>query len=139
MATIVEFMDNESFSFGSKQYMKEVPPTKEAIFSFRGQPELVETEYGEKYSFPISLHRHPSYPLLEALVKEGKPEPIDMEWQSKCQSARQLYDAITKQDNLSDGLPNANKFYKKLMKHYNESKWYLVRFDNGAYFLEVQQ
>ena len=62
-----------------------------------------------------------------------------MEWQSKCQSARQLYDAITKQDNLSDGLPNANKFYKKLMKHYNESKWYLVRFDNGAYFLEVQQ
>jgi len=125
------FMDNESFSFGSKQYMKEVPPTKEAIFSFRGQPSIEETEWGEKYTFPITLHSHPSYPLLEALGKEGDPEPIDMEWQSKCQSARQLYTQLTKEDTFKA------KFTTELKKAYDKSKWQLTRFDTGAYFLTV--
>ena len=123
-------MTKDSFGFGSKPCMKEVPPGAEAVFTFRGEPKLVETEYGEKYSFPITLHSHPSYPLLQALVAEGKPEPIDMEWQSKCQSARQLYDGLTASKDLS--------WKKDLEKAYNKSKWQLTRFDNGAYFLEVQ-
>jgi hypothetical protein len=131
------FMDNDSFGFGSKPYMKEVPPTKEAIFSFRGQPELVETEYGEKYSFPITLHSHPSYPLLEALNKEGNPEPSDMEWQSKCSAAKQLYHGLEK--HIMKHVDKLTKFDKQLEKHYNESKWQLTRFDTGAYFLTVVQ
>ena len=118
-------MDNESFGFGSKPYMKEVPPTKEAIFSFRGQPSIEETEWGEKYTFPITLHSHPSYSLLE----DG---PIEMEWQSKCSAAKQLYTPCI--------IPKGKKqtdFQTKLLKAYQESKWQLTRFDTGAYFLTV--
>ena len=125
-------MDSQSFGFGSKPYMKEVPPTKEAIFSFRGQPSIEETEWGEKYTFPITLHSHPSYPLLEALDKEGTPEPIDMDWQSKCSAAKQLYTQCI--------IPKGKKqtdFQTKLLKAYQESKWQLTRFDTGAYFLTV--
>jgi len=116
----LENKNNSGFGFGSRPYMKEVPPTKEAIFSFRGQPEIVETEYGEKYSFPIILISHPSYETL----------PQEMEWQSKCMSARQLYDGLnaTKKD-LS--------WKEDLDKAYKKSKWQLTRFDNGAYYLSV--
>jgi len=111
--------------------MKEVPPTKEAIFSFRGQPSIEETEWGEKYTFPITLHSHPSYPLLEALSKEGNPESLEMEWQSKCSAAKQLYNScIIKGKRQTD-------FQTKLLKAYQESKWQLTRFDTGAYFLTV--
>jgi hypothetical protein len=125
-------MDNESFGFGSKPYMKEVPPTKEAIFSFRGQPSIEETEWGEKYTFPITLHSHPSYPLLEALGKEGNPEPLEMEWQSKCSAAKQLYNSCL----IKKGKKQTD-FQTKLLKAYQESNWQLTRFDTGAYFLTV--
>ena len=105
--------------------MKEVPPTKEAIFSFRGQPSIEETEWGEKYTFPITLHSHPSYPLLE----DG---PIEMEWQSKCSAAKQLFLQI-----MNPTLNEDETWSKKLEKAYQKSKWQLTRFDNGAYFLTV--
>jgi len=133
-------MDNESFGFGSKPYMKEVPPTKEAIFSFRGQPSIEETEWGEKYTFPITLHSHPSYPLLEALGKEGNPEPLEMEWQSKCSAAKQLYNSLMKKEQSTVSavaVGNKDDFLSKLKKAYDKSQWQLTRFDTGAYFLTV--
>jgi len=120
-------MSDESFGFGSKPCMKEVPPGIAATFTFRGDPKLVETEYGEKYSFPITLISHPSYDTF----------PIKIEWQSKCQSAKQLYNGIVEKNQGS--LPQSNEFYKKLTKHYKESAWTLTRFDTGAYWLEVNQ
>jgi len=116
-------MKDNSFGFGSKPCMKEVPPGATAVFSFRGLPELVETDYGEKYSFPITLISHPSYPLLE----EG--DSMDMEWQSKCQSAKQIWNILNSVD-ITD-------FNKLAIKHYKESNWVLTRFDTGAYWLEV--
>jgi len=110
--------------------MKEVPPGAEAVFSFRGDPELVETEYGEKYSFPITLISHPSYPLLA----DG---PINMLWQSKCQSAKQVYRGLMEHDTIDAAIQD-DKFHKKLKKHYEESTWQLDRFDTGAYWLEIQ-
>jgi hypothetical protein len=101
----------ENFSFGSKPRMKEVPPGTEATFSFNGVPEIVETEYGEKYS----------YPLLE----DG---PIDMSWESKCQAAKQLF------NDLND---SKTKYHKELKQAYLEKKWQLTRFDSGAYWLDV--
>jgi len=118
-----------SFGFGSKPCMKEVPPGATAEFTFRGDPELIETEYGEKYSFPITLISHPSYPLLA----DG---PMDMDWQSKCQSAKQVYNGIVEKNQGT--LPQSDEFYKKLKKHYEDSTWRLDRFDTGAYWLEIQ-
>ena len=111
----------ENFSFGSKPRMKEVPPGTEAIFSFNGEPEIVETEYGEKFSFPITLISHDSHPLLE----DG---PIDMSWESKCQAATQLLKEL---DNTK------SKFHKELLQAFTESKWQLTRFDTGAYYISV--
>ena len=111
----------ENFSFGSKPRMKEVPPGTEAIFSFNGEPEIVEKEYGEKFSFPITLISHDSHPLLE----DG---PMNMTWESKCQAAKQLY------NDLND---KKYKYNKELKQSYNEYKWQLTRFDTGTYWLDV--
>ena len=59
----------ENFGFGSKPRMKEVPKGTEAIFSFNGEPEIVETEYGEKFSFPITLISHDSLSTLSNALK----------------------------------------------------------------------
>ena len=115
-------MTKDSFGFGSKPCMKEVPPGQTAVFSFRGLPELIETDYGEKYSFPITLISHPSYPLLV----DG---PLEMEWQSKCQSAKQIWNILNQVD--------TSEFQTKVVKHYNNGNWVLTRFDTGAYWLEV--
>ena len=112
---------NDKFGFGSKPCMKEVPAGQTAVFSFRGSlPTMVETEYGEKYSFPITLISHPSYDTL----------PLKMDWQSKCQSAKQLFNGLNDKD---------YSLHKELKKHYRESAWTLTRFDTGAYWLEVNQ
>jgi len=117
----------DTFGFGSKPCMKEVPPGATATFTFIGEPELIETDYGEKYSFPINLISHPSYDTL----------PLKMDWQSKCQSAKQVYNGIVEKNQGT--LPQSDEFYKKLKKHYKESAWTLTRFDTGAYWLEIIQ
>jgi len=117
-------MQKDTFGFGSKPCMKEVPPGANAVFTFRGDPELVETDYGEKYSFPITLISHPSYETL----------PLDMDWQSKCQSAKQVFIGLSEHEGTIEG-----SFQRKLKKHYKESSWVLTRFDTGAYWLEINQ
>ena len=120
-------MQKDTFGFGSKPCMKEVPPGATAVFSFRGLPELIETEYGEKYSFPITLISHPSYPQLDG------PDmlTLDMDWQSKCQSAKQIWEILNQVD--------TSQFQKDVVKHYNKGNWVLTRFDTGAYWLEIEQ
>jgi len=126
----MEQKDN-SFGFGSKPCMKEVPVGQHAIIQFGAAPELTETEYGEKYSFPMILISHPSYPLLA----DG---PIVMEWQSKCSSAKQLFNEYY--DTPKDGAAKSKiSFHNELRSHYKKSQWRLTRFDNGAYWLEIEQ
>jgi hypothetical protein len=111
----------QNFTFGSKPRMKEVKPGTEAIFRFLGIGKVVDTEFGEKISFPISLISHDSYPLLE----DG---PIEMAWESNSQASKQL---------LKDLSDEKGKYHKDLVKAFNENKWQLTRFDTGAYFLSV--
>ena len=121
----------ENFSFGSKPRMKEVPPGTEATFSFNGVPEIVETEYGEKYSFPITLISHDSHPLLE----DG---PMNMNWESKSDAAKQLYNDLSEEILVDDpDVKYKTKFQKKLKQAYKERKWQLTRFDTGTYWLDV--
>jgi len=132
--------DKSKFSFGSIPVMREVPPGMDARFRFTGPGKIVETEqYGEKLSFPISLSFHPSYdtlaPLPDNVVDREKKEAelagqtIECNWQTKCQSAKQLMKQLNEQ-------PGDN-FTKELKQHYEKSEWQLSRFDTGAYWLEV--
>jgi len=132
--------DKSKFSFGSIPVMREVPPGMEAKFRFTGPGKIVETEqYGEKLSFPISLSFHPSYdslaPLPDNVVDRDKKEAelegqtIECNWQTKCQSAKQLMKQLNEQP--------GDKFTNELKQHYEKSEWQLTRFDTGAYWLEV--
>ena len=132
--------DSSKFSFGSIPVMREVPPGMDARFRFTGPGKIVETEqYGEKLSFPISLSFHPSYdtlaPLPDNVVDREKKEAelegqtIECNWQTKCQSAKQLMKQLNEQP--------GDKFTKELKQHYEKSEWQLSRFDTGAYWLEV--
>ncbi len=131
--------EKKTFSFGSIPVMREVPPGLHAKFRFTGPGKIVETEmYGEKLSFPISLSFHPSYDTLPPLpddikareAKEAQLEgqTIECNWQTKCQSAKQLVKQL--------GDPS-DKWSKELNEHYEKSEWQLTRFDTGAYWLEV--
>ena len=107
-------MVKDKFTFGSDPKMREVPPGTEAKFQFGGAPSLVETEWGEKYSFPIVLFSHDSYDSL----------PINCSWESKSMVAKEVYNAYNNQD------------LKDFRAAYKSSKWQLTRFDTGQYFLD---
>ena len=108
-------MVKDKFSFGSNPKMREVPPGTEARFRFNGPAEIVDTEWGEKYSFPIVLISHDSYDSL----------PIDCQWESKSMVAKEVFNAY------GEGIKNAD-----FNKAYKESNWQLTRFDTGQYFLD---
>ena len=108
----------DKFSFGSDPKMREVPPGTEAKFQFGGSPSIVETEWGEKYSFPIVLFSHDSYESF----------PINLVWESKSMVAKEIYMAYNNSEDLS--------YVKAFKEAYKSSKWQLTRFDNGAYYLD---
>jgi hypothetical protein len=118
-------MENDAFSFGNKPRMKEVPPGEEAVFRFNGKPEIVNTEYGDKYSFPITLISHDSHPLLA----DG---PMNMDWESNSQCAKQFY------LELNDKKIMNTKYGIALKAAFDNREWKLVRFDNKSYFITVK-
>ena len=108
-------MSGNKFSFGSASRMKEVPAGEYAELKFSGKMENIETEWGEKCSFEVTLFSHPSY---ESIPKEG----LETLWESKSSCATQLMSAA------SEGLPDLTKALKE--------KWKLIRTPEGTYFLE---
>ena len=108
-------MRPEKFKFGSASVMREVTPCQHAEITFSGKMEKVETDWGEKCSFEITLFSHPSY---ESIPKEG----IETVWQSKSLCAEQLMLAA------SQGLGDLTKALK--------NRWKLIRNEQGTYFLE---
>ena len=112
-----------AIEFGHKPKMSEVPAGTEAILSFNGDPELVETKYGPKIQFPITLYSHDSYPILS----DG---PMDTIWETKADAGTHLYEILT--DTESD-------LHKEVTKHYKDkTKWQLTRFDTGVYHLTIK-
>ena len=106
-------MTEKKFSFGTNPSMREVPPGTEAKFSFNGLPTLIETEWGQKYSFPIILISHDSYDSL----------PIKCNWESKSMVAKEIFDEYGKNNTT-------------FIKAYKKCEWQLTRFDTGAYWLD---
>tara|TARA_Y100001963_G_scaffold41075_1_gene57587 strand:+ start:131 stop:463 length:333 start_codon:yes stop_codon:yes gene_type:complete len=108
-------MVKDKFTFGSTSVMREVPPGQSAVISFTGKMENVETEWGDKCSFEVTLYSHPSY---DSIPKEG----IESIWQSKSQCATQLLNAA------SQGIDDLTKALKE--------KWELIRSEEGTYFIQ---
>ena len=108
-------MAKKNLPFGSTSVMREVPPGSHAVISFTGKMSAVDTEWGEKCSFNITLYSHPSY---ESISDNG----IETIWQSKSQCAEQLLRAA------SEGMPELTKALKE--------KWKLIRTEEGTYFIE---
>jgi len=151
-------LEKESFGFGIRPTMDEVPPGMHAIFRFTGPGKWINTpKYGKKYTFPVEVSYHPSYdtlpPLSSNVVDRDKKEAqlegqtVKCEWETKCGSAEQLYFTLfaTVEDyKEADKEPNVvemtrdTAFIKKLTQHYNKDAWRLTRFDTGAYWLEVE-
>jgi len=110
-------MVKDKFTFDSTSRMREVPPGQYAEISFSGKMENIETEWGEKCSFEVTLFSHPSY---ESIPKEG----IETVWESKSLCATQLLTAA------SQGIGDLTKALK--------GKWKLIRSEEGTYFIEQQ-
>jgi len=108
-------MVKDKFTFGSTSRMREVPPGQHAELIFSGIMKVVDTDWGEKCSFEVTLFKHPSY---ESISKTG----IETVWESKSSCAEQLMKAA------SQGLPDLTKALK--------GKWKLIRTEEGTYFLE---
>ena len=106
----------DKYSFGAASVMREVPPGQTAVIKFNGKTEKVDTDWGDKFSFPILIFSHPSY---ESIPKEG----IESVWQSKSQASENLFSA------LESGIDN-------LTKAFNEDRWELIRSQEGVYFLQ---
>jgi len=106
----------DKFSFGAVSVMREVPPGESAVIKFNGKAEKVETDWGDKFSYPILIFSHPSY---ETIPKSG----IESTWQSKSQAAENLLRALEQGQKL-------------LTKAFEEEKWELIRSQEGVYFLQ---
>ena len=115
-------MAKEKFSFGSEPNMREVPPGTEAKFRFNGAPKVVETEWGEKYSFPIVILQHSSY---QSIPKKG----IECKWQSKSIAAKGLFNYMYDSDSEIKTFDwDVDKMFK--------GNWKLHRTETGTYQLE---
>jgi hypothetical protein len=111
--------------FGVEPNMREVPPGEHAVIKLGKISEwkLVETEWGEKISFPVTVFSHPSY---ESLPKKG----IECNWVSKSVAAKHLYCWIYNEDG------EIRTFDFDLEKETYGAKWKLSRHDTGGYAIE---
>ena len=107
-------MPGKKYSFGQASLMKAIEPGQKAMIKFLEKPKAVDTEWGQKYSFPIILISHDSYDSL----------PIKCNWESKSMVAKEVFEVFNKGDN------------KEFIKAYEKSEWQLTRFDTGAYWLD---
>jgi len=111
-------------SFGVEPNMREVPPGQYALIKLGdfAQWKVVDTEWGEKCSFPIILIEHPSYP---SIPKEG----LNIQWESKSIAAKGLFHWIYG----TDGTVGTFDFdIEKEIK----GNWKLNRTDSGTYLIE---
>ena len=110
--------------FGVEPNMREVPPGQSALIKLGDftKWEVVETEWGSKYSFPITLLEHPSY---TSIPKAG----LDTKWQSKSVAAQGLYFWIYDKDGA------VHEFDFDIDKEI-KGNWKLDRTDSGTYLIE---
>jgi len=122
----------EKISFGVEPNMSEVPPGQYALMKLGDFAEwkVVDTEWGDKYSFPIILVEHPSYPSIS---KEG----LSIHWESKCIAAKRLFRWIYNElaDEGKERDRTIGTFDFDIDKEI-KGNWKLIRSDTGSYLIE---
>jgi hypothetical protein len=115
-------MPGKKYSFGTESKMKALEPGQTATLRFLGDPKVVDTEYGEKYSIPILLLSHPLYSSIppDAMNVDAG---LKMVWETKAQ--------VVEKD-LIPLLKESKEFQKDYLGH----TWELRVDDGGAYRLE---
>ena len=93
--------------------MKALEPGQKATLKFLDQPKIVETEWGPKFSIPILLLIHPSYPSLSS-------KGMEVSWETKAQVIEKELIPLLKES-------------KEFQKDYLEHTWELRVDDGGAY------
>ena len=122
-------MTGNKYSFGVTPKLREVPPGEHAVIKFTAEPDQVETDWGQKLSFPIRLISHPGY---QSLSKNG----LETTWETKSQCGYQVWSAlgVGTDEQHKDGYdPRA---FEKFRKTYLTAKWKLSRTEEGTYFLD---
>ena len=109
-------MAEKKYSFGQPSIMKAIEPGQMASFQFQGEPVVVETEWGEKYSVPILLLIHPLYSITSS-------KGIKMQWQTGAKVIRDVIDLL--------------KTSKEFGKDYYELTWELTVADDGSFWLNA--
>jgi len=118
-------MSDKKLSFGANPSMREVPSGQHALIMISkdfSEWKTIDTEWGQKYSFPITLFSHPSY---ESIPSKG----MSMTWESKSVAALNLFAYIYQTDGEIRTFDwDVNAMF--------EGKWKLHRTDSGTYQLE---
>ena len=109
-------MAENKYSFGQPSIMKAIEPGQKATFQFQGEPVVVETEWGEKYSVPILLLIHPLYSITSS-------KGIKLQWQTGAKVMKDVLDLL--------------KASKEFGKDYYELTWELTVADDGSYWLNA--
>ncbi len=121
-------MKDKKLSFGANPAMREVPSGQHALISIGkdfSEWKTIETEWGQKFSFPITLFSHPSY---ESIPSKGMAMP----WESKSEAALQLFAYIYQTDG------EIITFDWDVTEEF-KGKWKLHRTESGTYKLEQLQ
>ena len=109
-------MSEKKYSFGQASKLKALEPGQKATLRFLGNPKVVDTDYGEKFSIPILLLNHPLYPSLSS-------KGMEVVWETKAQVIEKDLIPLLKES-------------KEFQKDYLEHTWELRVDDGGSYRLE---
>jgi len=112
-----EKKSNKKYTFGQPSIMKAIEPGQKATLKLQGQPKVVETEWGDKWSVPILLLSHPQYSITSS-------KGIKLDWQTK---ARVVKDLIACLDEKNE----------EFNKDYYDMTWELSVADDGSYWLSA--
>ena len=118
-------MKDKKLTFGANPSMREVPTGQHALISIGkdfSEWKTIDTEWGQKFSFPITLFSHPSY---ESIPSKG----MTMTWESKSVAALNLFAYIYQTDG------EIRTFDWDVEAEF-KGKWKLHRTDSGTYQLE---
>ena len=105
------------YSFGQPSLMKAIEPGQKASIKFLGNPKVVDTEWGEKFSVDILLLSHPQYSITS-------PKGIKMTWQTNAKVIKDLVSMLEEKNT-------------EFNKDYYDMTWELSVAEDGSYWLNA--
>ena len=110
-------MPGKKYSFGQPSLMKAIEPGQKASIKFLGNPKVVDTEWGEKFSVDILLLSHPQYSI-------SSPKGIKMTWQTNAKVIKDLVSMLEEKNT-------------EFNKDYYDMTWELSVAEDGSYWLNA--